>query len=122
MKTLSILFVAVFFSLPFLTQAQVEGKWTSELLGENGEMLTFIIDFKKDGSYEVDFGKDGSYEVKGNYVVTGNTLTFKDDSEPCEGKPGTWAYVIKGTTLSLTAKDEPCPARKGTGRMVMNKA
>ena len=71
----------------------------------------YLIKFENNGTYTVYV--DGDLIGEGQYVVTGDQVTFEDDTEACAGLgAGLYTWTYAEGHLSFIAIDEPCAERE----------
>ena len=119
-KMMKNLLAGLLFLLPFtgFAQLSVVGDWTASDKDENGNVLTFKVSMKANGTYAVDLGVDGTIEIEGKYSIEGDTMTIEDVSGPaaCKDGKGVYKFVLTETTNSLTMVSDPCGHAGPTGK------
>ena len=83
------------------------GSWTKSL---NERTVTFAIN--ADQTYTVEFVGDEAIDVKGSYVISGNQITFKDESgDYSSDEPGVYEFQLGESAVEFTPVDDPVYGR-----------
>ncbi|MGH7541385.1 MAG: hypothetical protein ACRELC_10340 [Gemmatimonadota bacterium] len=119
---------------PFLTALLAwscggPGSGGAESAGLEGSAFTITVSAEQAtadpgaaGTWEIRFAEDGTYTVRGDgevaaagrYAVTGDRVTFTDESGPlmCVDDPeATYTFSLSGDEATFTSVDDTCPGR-----------
>ncbi|MBV9265265.1 MAG: hypothetical protein JO061_03765 [Acidobacteriaceae bacterium] len=99
--------------------ADVDGKWTAEVQGRNGETMTAVFNLKADGTTltgTVSSGRMGDAEIS-NGKIDGDNISF-DVVREFNGNSFTRHYkgTVSGDTLKLKVEANRGPSREITAK------